>query len=157
MRRKRVHYPTVLTAVIEKHVSRLDALPDAECFPIEFHEQVGRACQPTLDELIKRVFHEDHLTDENRALLGRLAVLTLVKDTYSESLTGIVIAGFGSNPFPRLMSFEMDGIICGKLKKKEVQRVNTDAHLLQQRSFHLHSVKWLTDFYMASIQNLRMA
>jgi hypothetical protein len=49
--------------------------------------------------------------------LIEIAILALRKNILSSGLTGIVIAGFGHGEiFPTLVSFEVDGMVCGHLK-----------------------------------------
>lgn len=59
-------------------------------------------------------------------------MLTLIKEFLRKDLsgdgrTGVVVAGFGSNEkFPTLLSFEIDGMISGKLKYSQTNFVDID-------------------------------
>jgi hypothetical protein len=59
--------------------------------------------------------------------LRRLGVLILHRDVFSELNTGLVFAGFGSKEmFPSLISYDMDGVIAGHLKKRRTNDVQTN-------------------------------
>lgn len=59
--------------------------------------------------------------------LINLGILSLKKEIMSPSKTGIIVAGFGKDSvFPRLMSFEIDGMVCGKLKYIKTNEVTID-------------------------------
>lgn len=72
----------------------------------------------------------------NMSKLRRISKLSLQKDVLSVGLTGIVVAGFGTNElFPTLISYEIDGMICGRLKYirsnyVDIDRVGTRAKVL---------------------------
>jgi hypothetical protein len=58
-----------------------------------------------------------YASDEQKAKLLVIAKLALRKDLLSSGCTGIVIAGFGrAELFPTLVSFEIDGVVAGRLK-----------------------------------------
>lgn len=122
-RRQRVDYPTLLRTTVGKYIRELEEIPNCDAF--DDPASIAKEYAEPIDSIINNMFEDDHITDEIKDLLRRVALLVLTKNTFSDSLTGIVIAGFGHNAFPRLMAFEIDGIISGKLKKREVQRVNT--------------------------------
>ena len=65
--------------------------------------------------------------DDQRKRLLSIAKLVLQKDLLSDGLTGIVIAGFGTNElFPTLISFEIDGMVGNRLKYSQTNLVDID-------------------------------
>ena len=54
-------------------------------------------------------------TSAHRKKLKAIGTLALRKNALSDGLTGVVIAGFGKDElFPTLISYEIDGIVCGE-------------------------------------------
>jgi hypothetical protein len=65
--------------------------------------------------------------DTQKSKLVEIAILALRKNILSGRLTGIVIAGFGNGEiFPTLISFEIDGMVCGRLKYVRTNNVDID-------------------------------
>ncbi|MFK5598346.1 hypothetical protein ACFZ8E_15340 [Methylobacterium sp. HMF5984] len=69
-----------------------------------------------------------NFTDADHAVKAcQLVKLYISKAMLSNFLTGIVIAGFGSGePFPTLVSFEIDGMACGRLKYIRTNSIDID-------------------------------
>ncbi len=66
---------------------------------------------------------EDH-EKRKLVLIGKHLLLT---EYFSRSQTGLIFCGFGSEDrFPTLISFEIDGVICGRLKFKETNHCDID-------------------------------
>lgn len=62
-----------------------------------------------------------------RSRIENILQSVLMGDILSPGLTGIVIAGFGSRDmFPTLISFEIDGMVCGSLKHVKTNFVDID-------------------------------
>lgn len=81
-------------------------------------------------EAIARELIGDMFPAATELQLGKmmeLSRLILRKAIMSPSFTGVVIAGFGNKElFPTLISFEIDGIVCGQLKYQETNFVDID-------------------------------
>lgn len=81
---------------------------------------------------IGRVVNEQfpHFAEDSNHYAELLKVCVLVVLRYmgpSPSHTGVVIAGFGSDDlFPTLVSFEVDGMVFGRLKFKTTNKVDID-------------------------------
>ncbi|KAA5602342.1 hypothetical protein [Blastochloris sulfoviridis] len=76
-------------------------------------------------ECISRLFPDTSKITKNK--LFQVSELLLSKSVMSDSATGIVIAGFGTDEiFPTLVSFEVDGIIGSKLKYIKTNHVDID-------------------------------
>jgi 3-methyladenine DNA glycosylase AlkC len=62
-----------------------------------------------------------------KAKLVELGKYLLLTGVFSRSLTGLIFCGFGSSDrFPTLISFEIDGIICGRLKYQQTNHCDID-------------------------------
>jgi hypothetical protein len=125
-KRKRPNYPQLLTRTINTFLQNIDKLPISSCFSEIGEGDILELYSTTFDESIDAYFSELPISDDHKDLLRKLMLTTVTRDTYSDSLTGIVFAGFGKNEtFPSMISFEMDGMIANRLKKIERQRVVT--------------------------------
>lgn len=64
---------------------------------------------------------------EQRNIIVEIGKLVLRKHIFLDDYTGVVIAGFGSDDlFPSLISYEIGGMIAGRLKFVETNRVTID-------------------------------
>ena len=65
--------------------------------------------------------------EDNLAALITLAKAAILSDRISNSRTGIVVSGFGSSErFPTLISYEVEGVICKRLKLKNTAKCDID-------------------------------
>lgn len=99
--------------------------PPSVCFAgmqdsdvVAYHnDEIERAINLSLSKL--------PMEPSDMGLLKRLAGAFLFHDIYSEHFTGLVFAGFGSSEmFPSLYSYEIDGIIATKLKKRNKHQIS---------------------------------
>jgi hypothetical protein len=66
-------------------------------------------------------------TEKNREALVHLAKAALLSNRMSNARTGIVISGFGlKERFPTLISYEVEGVICKRLKLKKTAKCDID-------------------------------
>jgi hypothetical protein len=81
-------------------------------------------------EALLRSIVDEHLqsADEvQKTRVTEMAKLALRKDLLSQGRTGIVVAGFGSGDlFPTLISFEIDGMVCDRLRYIRTNYVDID-------------------------------
>lgn len=64
-------------------------------------------------------------TEDDRRKALEIAKLALRKNLLSPGATGIVVAGFGSKElFPTLVSYEIDGMVCDRLKYVQTNHVD---------------------------------
>lgn len=67
------------------------------------------------------------LSDERKRRVFVLLLDLLKSDYMSGGRTGIVVAGFGSRePFPALIAYEIDGMVFGKLKIRQIRECNIE-------------------------------
>jgi hypothetical protein len=77
--------------------------------------------QVTIDQMVTSGFAQQMPGLQNR--LRRLVELSVCKQLSSPAHSGLVIAGFGdSELLPSMMAFEIDGLISGQLKHREIMK-----------------------------------
>lgn len=65
--------------------------------------------------------------NSDKRAVGELLKLVIKKKVPSDRVSGIVIAWFGSNElFPKLISYEIDGFVCNRLKYSETNKCYID-------------------------------
>lgn len=78
---------------------------------------------PTYADIIKSAIadvFQTNLPDETVDILRALAYLSLKKDVFSKSCSGLVFAGFGRKEiFPTLQAFSSDGYVGGDIKRRQ--------------------------------------
>ncbi len=148
-------YAVLFTQTVKKHVESIEQHKVSECFDSMTEADIAAFYKETIDSLLDEAFKRFPLEDDHKELLRRACVLTLHRDTYSESLTGLVFAGFGEHEmFPSLVAYQIDGVIGDKLKRRETDRVIATVMKFAAKFCHSRREKWLTDFSTASILNL---
>lgn len=126
-KRRKADYAAVFTKTVQERIKRLEGLEVSECFEKTPEAEIAAFYSDALGALSDDVFSELPLEDVHKELLRHVCVLSLQRDSYSDSLTGMVFAGFGEHDtFPSLIGYQIDGIIAGKLKKRETDRVITN-------------------------------
>lgn len=116
----------VFLRIVEIRTKYFSQKPVAECFADVKVEDVEKLCAEAIAEEIEAEFKNFPLTDDDKVLLHKLAATALHSEELSEFKTGIVFAGFGKNEdFPSLLAYETDGIVAGKLKRKETHKFAT--------------------------------
>ena len=113
--------------VISNEVNRLTVVDNAECFTPGQFSHIDRKYQVIIDGNIDSYFTWLRTNQTTKNLIKKLVRLTLHRAELSRFRTGIVVAGFGENEIcPTLCSFEMDGIVNGKLKRSSLDLVDID-------------------------------
>ena len=114
--------------VISNEIDRLTQIDGAECFTPSQLSVIDRKYQDIIDGHIDYYFTWLlKVTKSTRKLIRSLVRLTLHRAELSRFRTGIVVAGFGEDEIcPTLCSFEIDGIVNGKLKKSKSELVDID-------------------------------
>lgn len=108
-----------LDAVLVEYIGQLDAAPmfleDAEWAALSprIEANVGRLCSRGLMSSF----------EDDQPKLRPLAEASIRRNTASPAATGLVVAGFGENELlPSIISFDIDGILAGRLKFVETNR-----------------------------------
>ena len=113
--------------VIAGEIKRLTGKEGAKCFSTGQLANIDRKYQTIIDDQVAARFSWLQMTEKTRALIRRLVRLALHREELSRFRTGIVISGFGDKEIcPTLCSFELDGIINGKLKRSDMELVDID-------------------------------
>lgn len=111
---------------VKSRIAALEKLDDCPVFAGRTTQDMMADYRAVLERLSKELFQD--LNDEafiSDMLL--LAGLVLLKTRFSVSSTGFVFAGFGKDEiFPTLRVFEADGIIAGKVKRREIRYIDID-------------------------------
>ncbi len=83
------------------------------------------AHKDAVDEAIKEAKTPSFIADAaEEAMAQEVAARSLLTSELSGNLTGLVIAGYGSEGiYPSILAHEIDGFICGRFRMKETKRV----------------------------------
>jgi hypothetical protein len=115
----------VLDAQIDMYLGVLESCEDANFMGDESALTISKAKSDLLLDIIQGLLGFASAAQKQKLL--QIAKLSLRKNVLSQGLTGIVIAGFGDNEiFPTLLSFEMDGMVCDRLKYVRTNNVDID-------------------------------
>ena len=80
-------------------------------------------------KLLKQVVDKEinYADEKQKKRIVSLIKNAMKKDSLSQNYTGIVVAGFGAKEiFPTLISFEIDGVLCDKLKYLKTNSIDVD-------------------------------
>jgi hypothetical protein len=123
--KKDPNYNSLFAAAIQEEISYLESLAITESLKDLKPERVLQEYLAEINDEIQRRFGDLPINDEHKNLLRSLAVAVLLREEFSnESSTGLVFAGFGSEElFPSIYAFEVDGVICGRIKYRPSDKV----------------------------------
>jgi hypothetical protein len=80
-----------------------------------------------IDKSIEDARKSLRIDDANVPIVIEIAARSLLSEELSDNLTGIVIAGYGSDGmYPALVAYEIDGFVCGQLRLVENKRVQIE-------------------------------
>ncbi len=115
-----------INSIIQKHIrEKIKHLQGASFVSGLNKKSIPPSYAPIVDKLIDECFRTNTPTESSKKLLKEYAGYFLSKAVLSDYRSGIVIAGFGTKELcPTLVSFEMDGIVAGKLKLIRKQSVD---------------------------------
>jgi len=120
---RKIDFPTIFTETVKSGISDLESKGILDCFADTPENTFSEFYSETIGELITGIFDGMPLDDEHKGLLSRIAVLMLRGKVLSEFCTGLVFAGFGKDEvFPALVSYEIDGVVLGKIKSLETDK-----------------------------------
>jgi hypothetical protein len=123
----RTDFDAIFSQTVAEYVANAEMHPRSNCFGSLSEAELLKLYLDSIDELVEEFFRQWPLREDHKDQLRHLAVLHLQRDIYSEFATGIVFAGFGEKEmFPALFSYQIDGIIADRLKKRERERVVTN-------------------------------
>lgn len=134
---KKNKYPdfsAIFTKVLNGRIADLKKRPVSACFENLDLADIGTKYSETFEQALTTIFDGFPLLDDFRPSLMDLCLNVLVRDRYSDMLTGFVFAGFGKDEMmPSLHAYEADGIIAGRLKKKKTESVSITRDVIDAR------------------------
>ena len=125
-KKRKTDFDGIFSQTVAQYVSNAETHRASDSFANVTEDDFLQLYLVSINELVEVFFRQWPLREDHKDQLRRLAVLHLQRDIYSEFATGIVFAGFGEKEtFPSLFSYQIDGIIANRLKKRERERVLT--------------------------------
>ncbi len=122
-----------IRSTIENEISiynrALERLEDANFIGGSKRFAVSKSYLGVIKDIVERVSDEFvwPVDVAQKKLLVNTCRLFLKKCNLSRGLTGVVVAGFGKNEiFPTLLSYEIDGMVCDKLKYIRTNYIDID-------------------------------
>ncbi len=114
----------IVSAVIAVHLKRWQEAPDL--FP-ECDAHIQRILEnygDVINQAKKDIFQQLPLSDESSSRITQICTLLFCKNIFSDSTSGVVIAGFGENEiFPSAASYTFEAIVSGTLKHFRIEYV----------------------------------
>lgn len=110
-----------LKSMVEEHHSSLIKRAFLDGMNKAFEDEVRKKYAPKIKSLREEVFKELPLARSVVTKLNNIAAMLHSRDIFSQSTSGIVIAGFGTaDLYPSVETNEIEGVICGRIKKKRL-------------------------------------
>jgi hypothetical protein len=111
----------IYNRAIDQATQLLSSRESAKGLDETFATDVMNRISPMLDEIIHRVFDQHKFTPTQQNKLREIAKMLIYKAYFPpDSLSGIVVAGFGEDQiFPAMKSYVIDGIVGGRLRYTE--------------------------------------
>lgn len=115
--------------IIHEMLAEWKAKKNAECFDISIGTKMATKFSGDINKLTVSYREVWKITQEDITALRELMILVISKeDILPETLSGLVIAGFGENEyFPVMQAFELGEIYLGKLKYKKFAAEKIDS------------------------------
>ncbi len=111
----------------QKFLEALDTLPFAAGW--DLRRLIGKH-KREIYKARREVFENIPISRDSKKTLYRIAALSLTKKTFSDSRSGIVVAGFGeAQVFPAIKAFHCDGMIEGHLKFASLLEANVSGNM----------------------------
>lgn len=110
--------------VIEAHHKKWQDAPDLPLVCEEYKTKIITDYGAFIEQAKKDVFQQLPVSSESSQLLTQICTSILCKQIFSDSFTGLVIAGFGENEiFPSAIEYRLEAVVSGKLKYVQAQSV----------------------------------
>ena len=106
--------------VINETYSFLIQHDQLEDVPVSHSKIIINKYATLIDKSISSIFEKLPIFKKDKKILVKIAGELCCRDLFSEFFSGIVVAGFGERDlFPKLQSYKIEAITCGKLKYKK--------------------------------------
>jgi hypothetical protein len=120
----------LFSEVVSRRLNELQSMPVSSCFVDLPFERIVEIHREAISTSVERAFSRYPVDEADKGRLADIGALFLHRDVFSETLTGIVVAGFGSDEwFPSLQSVEIDGVIAGRLKRRITHKIDVDRNV----------------------------
>jgi hypothetical protein len=111
----------ILESVITSHRDTLSKLNRLSGIGVATERAFRGDNVPVFREISKEVFQNTEMSRPTVTKLYYIATYIHTRDIFSNSTSGVVVAGFGEKElFPAVASFQVEGITGGKLKAKRI-------------------------------------
>jgi hypothetical protein len=112
----------ICTSVIKSVRNDYDRTPDLVCFQTLSMKALVSKYRKDIDAIRKDVFENLPLSATTQRLLCDVAICIFLKEGFTESTSGVVVAGFGEQElYPSLVCVAADGFLDGQLRRKELR------------------------------------
>jgi len=112
----------LVSTVIEAHHKKWQDAPDLFTECDVYKNKIIQDHGNSIEQAKKDVFQQLPVTNDSALLLIQICTLIFCKQMFSNSSTGVVIAGFGENEiFPSAVEYQFEAVISGKLKHTQTQ------------------------------------
>lgn len=119
-------FDEVLREKIDNRIQQYDGVPEAK-FIGGNTPRITQKIKNVFTDLIKASFSVREISDEAMTKFIELSSKVMKGKPLSPSFTGIVVTGFGEEDrFPTLIAYRIDGIVGGKLKYIDDEKVDID-------------------------------
>jgi len=111
----------IVKETIYKHFDDLDNRDFIDGMSKTFENRIKRQMKDVIDSTIVAIFQSLPLTADLRRKLHSIAAFLHTRDIFSQSVSGLVIAGFGEKEiYPVIHTHNVEGVINGKIKCKHL-------------------------------------
>lgn len=112
----------IVSAIIMTHHKQWQEIEDLypDCEP--YRAKITREYSEIVEQCRRDVFQQLPVSSDASRQLSEICTFLFSKKRFSDSFTGVVLAGFGDNEiFPSAVEYRLDAVICGKLKLLKIQ------------------------------------
>jgi hypothetical protein len=130
--------------------AQTDPLPGV---PPGFGNSIRRKWRKQIDDVRDLVFERIPLGQAAQNRLRNLAGLVFCVDRFPDSVSGIVVAGFGENDyFPRLIAYDMEGVLLNFIKQRQSRDAQVSAS--NRASLVPFAQREMVDLFMRGIDTI---
>lgn len=140
----------IFQETITNFLNDLEKLEIIKTMTKNSENEIRKKYRKVINALKKDVFKDLSLSRKMNSQLNRISSLLHTRDIFSERKSGIVIAGFGTdNIYPVVVTHEIEGIICGKVKCKFIDNKSVKI----ENGSHCSVIPFAQDDMVASFMN----
>ena len=118
----------IFAELVESEFVNLSALPQLPEMTNDFEKAILKKYQKEFKAERDSSFKKLGMSRSVVTKLNKIAAMIFTRNRFSESRSGIVIAGFGDTEiYPSVITHEIDGVVLNKLKKRHIDE-KSSAH-----------------------------